>query len=101
MKLKFFNANQLVPLLIVALMLALALPALASVDPPETTPLDRTVTLCLDREGKTNPIVTVGLNSPGEAYVISCRIIAANGIFIRNAAEIGNQSVLDMGVIHA
>jgi hypothetical protein len=57
------------------------------------------VPLCSDLDGTTSPIVRASL--PPFVYATFCSIIAENGVFRRSAAEIGVQSVLDMGVIHA
>ena len=58
-----------------------------------------TVPLCADLDGATNPVVRVNL--PSGAYGVYCRIIAQNRVFSRSPAEVGVQSVLDRGVIHA
>ncbi|MBZ0291032.1 MAG: hypothetical protein K8L99_00545 [Anaerolineae bacterium] len=64
--------------------------------------LPPSVPLCADIGGSTNTIVRASV-SPGtvpNGYVY-CRVIAQNSSYIRSANEIGNQSVLDMGVIQA
>lgn len=58
-----------------------------------------TVPLCSDFDGQTNPIVRAQL--PVGIYGVHCRIIAENHLFVRSSAEIGNQNVLDLNVIHA
>lgn len=58
-----------------------------------------TVPLCSDFDGQTNPVVRAQL--PRGVYGIHCRIIAENHVFTRSSAEVGNQSVLDLNVIHA
>ena len=57
------------------------------------------VPLCADLNGTTNAIVRA--NPPAGVYGVHCRIIAESTRFIRSAAEVGVQSVLDRGVIHA
>jgi len=58
--------------------------------------------LCADASGKTNTIiradVPAGAIAGGSVF---CRVVAQNGEFKESAAEIGEQSVLDMGVIQA
>jgi len=58
--------------------------------------------LCADLNGTTNEIVRAdvpaGTVTNGSVY---CRVLAQDGDFVRNPAEIGNQSVLDMGVVQA
>lgn len=75
-------------------------------EPPTPTPVvappqfvSVPVPLCSDLDGSSNPIVRASL--PSGVYATFCRVIAENGEFIRSAAEIGVQSVLDLGVIHA
>lgn len=55
--------------------------------------------LCSDLDGSTNVIVRASL--PPGVYATHCNIIAENGVYRRTSAEIGVQSVLEMGVIHA
>ncbi len=57
------------------------------------------VPLCADLNGTTNAIVRA--NPPAGVYGVHCRVIAESTRFIRSAAEVGVQSVLDRGVIHA
>lgn len=58
--------------------------------------------LCADLSGMTNPIVRAdilgGTVTDGSVF---CRVLAENGTFINSPADIGNQAVLDQGVIHA
>lgn len=61
--------------------------------------VDGNVGLCADLDGSTNAVVRV--STAGIAWGVNCRIIAMNGGYMRTAAEIGVQSVLDMGVLHA
>lgn len=68
--------------------------------PVSTGPqIDHNVGLCADLDGSTNPLVRV--STAGIAWGVNCRIIAMNGSFMRTSAEIGVQSVLNMGVLHA
>lgn len=55
--------------------------------------------LCSDLDGSTNQIVRASL--PPGVYATFCNIIAENGVYRRSPGEIGVQSVLDLGVIHA
>lgn len=55
--------------------------------------------LCSDLDGSTSVIVRASL--PPGVYATFCSIIAENGVYRRNPGEIGVQSVIDMGVIHA
>ncbi len=57
------------------------------------------IPLCSDLNGAVNPVVRAKL--PSGVYGIYCRIIAENRQFTRTPAEVGVQSVLDEGVIHA
>ncbi len=63
---------------------------------PLTTPL------CADISGYTNAIIRAdvpgGTVSNGSVF---CRVIAENGTFVQNPAEIGNMDVLNQGVIQA
>ncbi len=71
--------------------------------PPTTTTVDAPppppVPLCADLNGSTNTIVRAQI--PAGVFGVHCGIIAENRVFIRTAAEVGVQSVLDQGVIHA
>lgn len=80
----FFNPQGGIP---VAL-LATPRPA---IHPPEP--------LCSDLDGSTNMIVRASL--PAGIYATFCRIIAEDGVYRRTPGEIGVQSVIDLGVIHA
>lgn len=57
---------------------------------------------CADTQGNTNPLVRANIASgsipSGGVY---CNILAENGTFTHNPGEIGDTSVLNMGVIHA
>jgi hypothetical protein len=55
--------------------------------------------LCSDLDGSVHPVVRAIL--PQGVYGIYCRIIAENRVFTRTSAEVGVQSLLDLGVIHA
>jgi len=86
---------RLLPLLIVILIAPFLLIA------GQLQAQNTTVPLCADVGGKTNNVVraeipTDAISSGG----IFCRILAENRNVI-NAAQIGNQSVLDLGVINA
>jgi uncharacterized repeat protein (TIGR01451 family) len=58
--------------------------------------------LCALIGGGTNPIVRADVQSgtvtDGSVF---CRILAQNSVYILNPAEVGIQSVVDLGVIHA
>ncbi|HEX3051613.1 MAG TPA: SH3 domain-containing protein, partial [Aggregatilineaceae bacterium] len=58
--------------------------------------------LCADASGKTSMIIRVDV-PPGAITggSVFCRVLAQDGEFKANAAEIGEQAVLDMGVIQA
>ncbi|NDJ75530.1 MAG: SH3 domain-containing protein [Chloroflexi bacterium] len=92
--------RKLPGVLIVLLLVAVAL----AVVPPEPTQADTTrqVTYCADFDGSTNDIVRAEIPAEtierGDVY---CRVIAIDGEFVRNAAEIGDPAVLDQGVIQA
>lgn len=77
------------------------------VDEPEqpgqtVAPTAPPVPLCTEVGG--NPISIVRADVPagtitgGQVY---CRVIAEEGQFVRNPAEVGNQAVVDQGVFHA
>lgn len=61
--------------------------------------VDVNVAFCSDLNGTIHEIVRV--SASGVAWGIHCRILAENNAFTRSPAEIGVQSVLNMGVIHA
>ena len=67
--------------------------------PVPNQPAAQSVPLCADLDGTTNPVVRVSL--PLGVYGVYCSIIAQNRVFTRTPAEVGVQSVLDRGVIHA
>ena len=61
-----------------------------------------TAPLCADLSGATNPIIRAevpdGTVTDGSVF---CRVIAQNGSFVQDPAEIGNMDVLNQGVIQA
>jgi tartrate-resistant acid phosphatase type 5 len=67
---------------------------------PASAPL--VAPLCADLSGVTNPIIRAdvldGTVTDGSVF---CRVIAQNGTFVQEAAEIGNAGVLNQGVIQA
>ncbi|MBL8166068.1 MAG: SH3 domain-containing protein [Anaerolineae bacterium] len=68
-------------------------PVVVSFPPPPPVPL------CADFNGTTNTAVRA--NIPPGVFGVHCRMIAEDGIFIRSAAEVGVQGVLDQGVVQA
>lgn len=61
-----------------------------------------TIPLCADFDGTTSNVVRADV--PYNALTagsVFCRVIAENGDFVRNAAEVGDAAVLDQGVIQA
>ena len=65
-----------------------------------TVPL--TAPLCADLSGTTNTIIRAEV--PGGTVTdgsVFCRVLAQNGTFVQNPAEIGNMDVLNQGVIQA
>lgn len=70
--------------------------------PPAPVVVQATTTAvpeCSDIDGSISPVVRASL--PPGVVGINCRIIAENTEFIRPAEEVGNDIVLDRGVIHA
>lgn len=57
------------------------------------------VPLCADLDGTKNPIVRAKI--PANKKDIYCRVLAAFKVFRENSAAIGNEDVLNRGVIHA
>lgn len=74
-------------------------PAPVVVSTQEPSLVDVNVAFCADLNGTINQVVRV--STAGIAWGIHCRTIAENGGFTRTSAEIGVQTVIDMGVIHA
>jgi hypothetical protein len=65
-------------------------PVVVSFPPPPPVPL------CADLNGATNTAVRASI--PPGVFGVHCRMIAEDGVFIRSAAEVGVQSVVDQGV---
>lgn len=57
------------------------------------------VPLCADMDGSTNPIVRAEF-AP-DSYGIHCRVLVDKYNYIEGAGSIGNQEVIDHGVVHA
>lgn len=68
-------------------------PVVISFPPPPPVPL------CANFDGTTNAAVRA--NIPPGVFGVHCRMIAEDGVFIRSAAEVGVQGVLDQGVVQA
>ena len=87
--------------LLVGILLTCMLAALSGTTFAQTatvTPIP--LPLCADFGGSTSAIVRAGGGSaPGAS--IYCTVLVENGKFVRNAAELGNQAVIDMGVVQA
>jgi hypothetical protein len=95
------KSSLFIPTIALLAVLALSLLPAASTR-ADTTRLD--VPLCADFDGATNDNVRAAV--PAEVLekgMVYCRVIALNGEFVpgASAAEIGNQDVLDQGVVHA
>lgn len=57
------------------------------------------VPLCADMDGSTNPIVRADF--PADSYGIHCRVLVDTYRYIEGVGSIGNQYVIDRGVVHA
>jgi tartrate-resistant acid phosphatase type 5 len=69
---------------------------------PSGSPAAASAPLCADLGGATNPVIRAevpdGTVTDGSVF---CRVIAQNGTFVQDPAEIGNMDVLNQGVIQA
>lgn len=78
-------------------------PTITPTPRPTETPIPP-VPLCADLNGTTNPIIRAqapaGTVTNGNVY---CRVLAENGrfVYVGEEGSIGNQQVLNLGVIHA
>lgn len=56
--------------------------------------------LCTDFNGAREGAPLIA-NVPDDVYGLYCRVIAEDGLFLRAAGAIGNQEIIDQGIIHA
>lgn len=87
-------------LLLGSLLLCLLASLSGAVAADSATPTPIPLPYCPDFSGATSSVVRGGGGAaPGAS--IYCTLLVENGNFVRSAAELGNQAVIDMGVIQA